>query len=84
RNAHFSDKRVTSLSALYLLSDFAIAREKRLAKLIAMLATGRESTERYDRRRVRRTKVIVTTAFTDRPISMKYRGIFELLSRKPG
>ena len=30
----------------------------------------------------RRVRGIVTTAFTKRPVSMKYRGMFELLNRK--
>ena len=32
--------------------------------------------QRFDR--------IYTTAFTDKPVSMKYRGAFEVSSRKPG
>jgi hypothetical protein len=31
-----------------------------------------------------RVKTIGTTAFTDRPISMKYRGIFEVHNRSEG
>ena len=27
---------------------------------------------------------IGTTAFTDKPVSMKYRGVFDLAGRKPG
>jgi hypothetical protein len=27
---------------------------------------------------------VETTVFTDKPVSMKYRGIFELKARKPG
>lgn len=78
----YRDPRVTKLGALYLLSDFAASRKRKLSKLIAMLATGRESVQRFDRRFVKRTKVLVTSAFTARPTSMKYRGIFKLLSRR--
>lgn len=70
----------------YLLSDFPIAptKYKRLAKLVLMAALSREAkllAERYAHHRIRS---VTTTAFTDRPVSMKYRGLFELLSRKEG
>ena len=33
---------------------------------------------------MQRISGIYSTAFTDKPVSMKYRGIFELVGRKPG
>lgn len=72
------------LDDLYLLSDFSIRRERRLAKLIAMLASSREAIEPIQKRMLMRYADITTTVFTDRPISMKYRGIYELRVRKPG
>jgi hypothetical protein len=78
----YRDPRVTKLGAIYLLSDFAASRKRKLSKLVAMLATGRASIQRFDRRFVKRTNVVVTSAFTPRPTSMKYRGIFQLLSRR--
>jgi hypothetical protein len=78
----YRDPRVTKLGAIYLLSDFSASRQRKLSKLIAMLATGVESIRRFDRRFVKRTKVVVTSTFTTRPVSMKYRGIFKLLSRR--
>jgi hypothetical protein len=33
---------------------------------------------------VQRIESVVTTAFTDKPVSMKYRGIFEIIGRSPG
>lgn len=33
---------------------------------------------------MRNATQLVTTVFTEKPISMKYRGIWELESRKPG
>jgi hypothetical protein len=67
---------------LYLLSDFCIVHERRMAKLIAMLALAHEPYDAWCKRFIVRPKRIRTTAFTDAPVSMKYRGIYELTSRK--
>ena len=69
---------------VYLLSDFAVARGRRLSKLIAMLATCRAVIRALERRLIIRVDRIDTTAFTHRPVSMKYRGVFDLVDRKPG
>ena len=69
---------------LYLLSDFPVAPTDydRLAKLVLIAALSKESkllAERLTRKRVRS---LVTTAFSKNPTSMKYRGLFKLLTRK--
>ena len=69
---------------LYLLSDFSIVRAGKISKLIALLATSRELTRHVERVYGQRFTHLYTTAFTDKPISMKYRGVFEVSSRKPG
>jgi hypothetical protein len=69
---------------LYLLSDFSISRQRRLAKLVALLATCRVPVAAFERKSIVRVTNLATTVFTDRPVSMKYRGIFEISSRKPG
>lgn len=69
---------------IYCLSDFSISRQRKLSKLIAMLATGRDTIEIIRKRYILPITKIATTAFTNKPVSMKYRGIFELSSRKPG
>ncbi|MFH1735911.1 MAG: hypothetical protein ABIE92_14490, partial [bacterium] len=61
---------------LYLLSDFSINRAAKLSKLVAMLATSREVVQYIDKKRLARTEKIATTAFSNHPVSMKYRGIF--------
>lgn len=71
-------------SDLYLLSDFALDGRRRLAKLVALLATSKTAVRIFEKRYLERAGSITTTAFTDKPISMKYRGVFELTSRKPG
>ncbi len=76
--------RLTDITELHLLSDFTIAHEKRLAKLVAMVATSREPVRRFDLTFARRTELVRTTVFSERPVSMKYRGVYELAERKPG
>ena len=66
---------------LYLLSDFSISRERRISKLIPMIATCREVMAPINRALLIRVESISTTAFTTKPVSMKYRGIFELAKR---
>lgn len=74
----------SSADAIYLLSDFPVAPTDyaRLAKLVLYAALSKEANllaERVCRSRIR---YVVTTAFTDNPVSMKYRGLFDLHSRK--
>lgn len=69
---------------LYLLSDFAVTRKHRVSKLIASLATSRAVIRRAEVQMLRRYRTVSTTAFTDRPVSMKYRGVFTLTSRGEG
>jgi hypothetical protein len=71
--------------SVYLMTDFAVTSAvPRLSKLVlaAMLSTEMQTLlcERY----CRRIETIGTTAFTPKPVSMKYRGLFELHSRKEG
>ena len=69
---------------IYLLSDFALSPRSRVSKLIAMLATSETVISRMEIRLMQRISGIYSTAFTDKPVSMKYRGIFDLVGRKPG
>jgi len=72
------------VGGIYLLSDFTIVRERRLSKLVAMLATSRDVIHVLETKLIQRIEVVSTTAFTTKPVSMKYRGIFDLANRKPG
>ena len=69
---------------IYLLSDFALSPKSRVSKLIAMLATSATVIRRLEVKLVRRIAAVNTTAFTGKPVSMKYRGIFDLVGRSPG
>jgi hypothetical protein len=68
-------------SAVYLLSDFATVRERRVSKLIPTLAASRELIRQVDRKFIIRVRDLWTTAFTNKPVSMKYRGVFEVLAQ---
>jgi hypothetical protein len=82
-NSPFSRMRNGSEQA-YLISDFPVAPtdERRLSKLIVMAILSREVKQLAERACNRRIRVIVTTAFSDRPVSMKYRGLLTLTGRK--
>jgi hypothetical protein len=70
-------------AAAYLLSDFAVAPTdyKRLSKLVLYAALSREAQMLAERTMGRRIREITTTAFSDRPASGKYRGLFKLTRR---
>lgn len=67
----------------YLLSDFPVAptRYKHLAKLVLVAATSTEAQRLIQRAVNRRITAVATTAFTNNPVSMKYRGLFSLTKR---
>lgn len=66
---------------IYLLSDLSTSRDGRLSKLIASLTTCSEIIRFLERHYLRRFEYVVTTAFARGPVSMKYRGVFDLLKR---
>lgn len=70
--------------SIYLVSDFCVSSSDyaRLSKLILYAALSKESHLIVERMAKRRCRVMVTTAFSDHPVSMKYRGLFDLTSRK--
>lgn len=69
---------------IYLLSDFPVAptKYKRLAKLVLYAALSKESKLYAERLTNRRVRSLITTAFTKRPVSMKYRGLFKIMNKK--
>lgn len=68
---------------IYLLSDFPVAPSSypRLSKLVLYAALSQESKMLAERVARKRIRSCVTTAFSQRPVSMKYRGLFDLLTR---
>jgi hypothetical protein len=71
---------------VYMLSDFAVAPTDypRLSKLMLYAARSSEVRSWLEQRLQQRVQSILTTAFSDNPVSMKYRGVFDLLARKEG
>ncbi|MDR3488789.1 MAG: hypothetical protein P4M05_28290 [Bradyrhizobium sp.] len=69
---------------LYLMSDFSTSRSGRVAKLIARIATSRAVIRELDLKFIERHTSILTTAFSDHPAAMKYRGSWEVKSRDAG
>lgn len=69
----------------YLLSDFAVAPTDypRLSKLIVLAATSAEARLLCQRAFSRRIRAVSTTAFSNNPVSMKYRGLLRLTKRGP-
>ncbi|MCD1124823.1 hypothetical protein LPW36_02030 [Jinshanibacter sp. LJY008] len=78
--AQFGDK----LKEIYMLSDFSTSRHRKISKLIPMLATSRSVIDLINRKYMIAIESVYTTAFTDKPVSMKYRGIFDLAKRGEG
>ena len=75
---------VDPLHELYILSDFSVSQKTRVSKLIALVATSRTLIDLINRSWMVDIKKVVTTAFTNKPVSMKYRGIFTIKNRKEG
>ena len=69
---------------IYMLCDFSLSPLSRVSKLIIMLATSMTVMAEVEVALVARIDSVYTTAYTTKPVSMKYRGIFELIKRDPG
>lgn len=71
---------------IYMLSDFVVpsTRYPRLAKLLLMITQCREMKALIEERLLMIYDGILTTAFTEKPVSMKYRGIYTLHKRGKG
>ena len=68
---------------VYMMADFAVPGTpyRRLSKLVLMLAVAGETRILLERLSEVRQRNVRTTAFTDRPVSMKYRGVMKLQRR---
>lgn len=68
---------------LYMMADFPVGGTvyPRLSKLIVMMATCGETRAILERVTEQRKRTVTTTAFTDKSVSMKYRGVMRLKKR---
>lgn len=74
-----------STRGVYLLSDFVIASPiPRLSKLLLLATKSKELQQILKEKFIQAVDFVLTTAFTDKPVSMKYRGVYELLKRGEG
>ena len=71
---------------IYLLADFGVrpTPHRRLSKLILACVVSKEVQADLEQWLCCRVGKIGTTAFTDKPVSMKYRGLFDVHSRAEG
>jgi len=69
--------------AVYILSDFPVApsKYKRLSKLVLYATLTKEARILIERVSKKRVNSLITTAFSKKPVSMKYRGVYELMDR---
>ena len=71
---------------IYLLADFAVdsCKYKRLAKLILLTTQTREVQQAIEEKFLLELPKCTTMVFTDKPVSMKYRGLYKLIRKDPG
>jgi len=69
---------------VYLVADFAVSPtcEKRLSKLVLFCILSKEVKLLAERLLRKESKTVYTNVFTDKAISMKYRGLFELYKNR--
>lgn len=84
--AGFTRTEFSGPNTIYMMTDFAVRPTlyPRLSKLVLVAVLSKEMKAILEQRFTRRIDYIVTTAFTDKPVSMKYRGLFELIKRGEG
>ncbi|MDI6852953.1 MAG: hypothetical protein QME75_05035 [Deltaproteobacteria bacterium] len=71
---------------VYLLADFVVnsCRYRRLAKLLLLVTQSREVRRLLEEKFLLEIPKCRTMVFTDKPVSMKYRGLYQLARRDPG
>jgi len=70
---------------IYMLSDFVIASPiPKISKLLLLCTKTKELQAILRDKFMQPVDFLLTTAFTDKPVSMKYRGVYELMKRGNG
>jgi hypothetical protein len=71
---------------VYLLADFVVnsTRYRRLAKLLLLVIQTSEIRRMMEEKLLAELPSCTTMVFTDKPVSMKYRGLFKLARRDEG
>jgi hypothetical protein len=73
----------TGPNEVLLLTDFAVEPHDypKLSKLVVMAAASKEFQRIVERGFARRCRRLTTAVYSNRPVSMKYRGLFDLADR---
>ena len=71
---------------VYLLADFVVnsSRYRRLAKLLLLVTQTQEVRRLLEEKFLLESPACRTMVFTDKPVSMKCRGLYQLARRDPG
>jgi hypothetical protein len=78
--------RMQDMKTIYLLADFVVGscRYSRLAKLLLLVTQTREIRRMLEEKYLDEFQSLSTMVFTNKPVSMKYRGLYKLARRDPG
>lgn len=78
-------KFMSNMDSMFVSSDFVIkSGEKRLSKLLIMLLLSKEVKKLLRGHYLHAYRGVKTSVYTEHPVSMKYRGVYELTERKKG
>ncbi len=78
-------KQLSTLSQIFMQSDFVVNSEtQRLSKLLIMLVKSHDVQRLIARKMYNYYDGVKTTVYTTSPVSMKYRGVFNLERRDEG
>lgn len=78
-------KMLSTMELIFMQSDFVVnSNTPRLSKLLIMLMKSKEVRKLIARKMANYYEGVKTTVYSDKPISMKYRGVFELDRRDKG
>ncbi|EMO57791.1 hypothetical protein LEP1GSC161_0344 [Leptospira santarosai str. CBC1416] len=78
-------KFMSSMNHVFVTSDFVVKTgEKRISKLLIMLLLSKEVKNFVLSQYIFAYKGVKTSVYTPHPVSMKYRGVYELAERKKG
>ena len=84
RSVSFS-KKLSTLEQIFMQSDFVVnSNTQRLSKLLIMLVKSHNVRMLIARKMANYYDGVKTTVYTTSPISMKYRGVFDLERRDEG
>jgi len=78
------DKQDRTADTMYMMADLCVPSDRypRLSKLVLLASLAHETKEWLRKKAIQRVDLVLTTAFSKHPVSMKYRGVYDLLKRE--